>query len=128
MDTSTDTVVEPQRDSWLDRGLTPNWSELPKLYARVILGVIAAAATAFGAFVAMAIGYIVTTGCFFSCDDPQPLIGIPLLLAAAGLASVSLGSLWWAFVDRHWRRVVRVLLVLGTIAAALLIVTAINQM
>lgn len=128
MDTPTETVVEPQRDSWLDRGLTPSWSELPKLYARVLLGVIAAAATAFGAFIAMAIGYIFTTGCFFSCDDPQPLIGIPLLLAAVGLGAVSLGSLWWAFVDRHWRGAVRVLLFLGTISAALLIVTAINQM
>ncbi|NNF64796.1 MAG: hypothetical protein HKN07_11150 [Acidimicrobiia bacterium] len=128
MDSPTESVVISQRNSWLDRGLTPSWSELPKLYARVILGVIAAGATAFGAFVAMAIGFIVTTGCFFSCDDPQPLIGIPLLLASVGLAAVSLGSLWWAFVDRHWRTVLRVLLFLGAISAALLVVTAINQM
>lgn len=126
METTKSTTETPL--ARLDRRLTPSWAEPPKLYARVVLGVIAAAATAFGSFVAMIIGFILTTGCFISCDDPQPLIGIPLLIGASLLAALCLASLWWAFVDRKWRTVVRVLTFLGTISAALLVVTAINQM
>lgn len=110
--------------TWIERDrLSPSFAESPWVLVRVGMGVADAAVAGSLAAIALLIGVTLTTGCFFSCDDPKPLVGIPFLVATVALVTFGLGALWWGFVDRHWRTVLKTLGIAGSIGAIVLVLT-----
>ncbi len=117
------TAIQSGLKRWIDRDqLSPSFAEAPRVFVRVGMGVAAAVGTGGLAAIALLVGVSLTTGCFFSCDDPNPLAGIPFLGATAALTTLSLAALWWGFVDRHWRLVLKTLGIAGSIEAVVLVV------
>lgn len=114
-------------ERWYHRDrLTPGWNEPPRLYLRWLLGVGMAAIAGGAGFVLMLLGAVTTSGCFFSCSEPNYLVGIPSLIGAGALSSVLLGSLWWGFADRAWHRVGPTLAWTAVAATLILIVVSLN--
>jgi len=102
--------------------LSPSLAKMPRVLLRIAIGVAAAAQAAGYALVGLLIGGEATTGCMFACREPNPLIGIPILIGTAAAVTLGLGALWWAFVDRYWRTVFKMLGIGGSIGAVLLVV------
>lgn len=112
---------------WFHRDhFTPGWAEPPRLFLRWILGIlIAGAAGAAGSFL-MLVGAITTSGCFFSCSEPNYVVGIPALIGAGASTAILLGALWWAFADRGWRRAIPTLVWTGVLATVVLFLLSVN--
>ena len=88
---------------------------------RAVAGLVAAIALFFGAGIAYIIGAVVATGCFIGCNDPDPIAGIPILMAAVVLLALALAALWWALFNRHWSRVWRALGIFGAVLTVVLV-------
>jgi hypothetical protein len=77
-------------------------SQIPwKRIGRVVGGVSAAAAFAYGALITAFIGSVITSGCFFTCSDPNPVGGFPILMSAAAMAGAAVTALAWAVSGRR---------------------------
>ena len=50
-------------------------------------------------------------------SGPAPTAGAPILALAAGLFSVGLAALWWAFVNKHWRNALLSIGAVGVVVA-----------
>jgi len=71
--------------------------------ARVVGGIAAAVSFAYGALIALFVGAVITSGCFFECNDPNPVGGVPILALAAVLAGLTVATLVWAVTQRtYW--------------------------
>lgn len=108
--TITDTTRATSTRGNRERAALPTW-------LRVVLGIAAAVIAGFAAFVALAIGAIVTTGCLMGCTTPDPVAGAPILALSAALFSLSLVGAWWAFVNKHWRTALTAIAAIGVICA-----------
>lgn len=108
--TDTDRVTQTGSGRW-----SPSWAKWPRVLIRIGLGIAAALVAGIGAAIALFFGVIEATGCFIGCNDPAPLVGVPLLALAAGLSTVGLVALWWAIVDRYWKGTLRTLAIVGSI-------------
>lgn len=117
--TTTDTNLEirTEGDRW-----SPALAQPPRVFIRIALGVTAAFVAGCLAVISLLVGVTATTGCLFSCEDPNLLLGIPALVATAALATVSLVALWWALVDRFWATTLKTLMIAGSMGAVALIV------
>lgn len=115
--TETSRETKVRRDRW-----SPSLADWPRRWIRIVLGLIAAYVGGHAAFIVLFIGSVVTTGCFFECSGPNPLAGVPILVLSAALLTLTLGALWWAFVDRYWKVALRTLAIIGaTVAVGLVI-------
>ena len=114
-------------DRWYHRErLSPAWAEPPRLYLRWLLGLGVGLVAGGAGFVLMLLGMVTTSGCFFSCSEPNYLVGIPSLIGAGVLSAVFLGALWWGFADRAWQRAGPTLAWTAVAATFILIVVSIN--
>lgn len=94
----------------LDRDrLTPALASYPSVLLRVGLSAILTYFVGMAAFASLFIGSVATTGCFLTCEEPNLLAGIPLLVLGGILVVVTLHLLWWGLVDRYWRTASKVL-------------------
>lgn len=89
--------------------------------ARVVGGLAAAVALAYGTLIAFFIGAIVTTGCFFECNDPNPVGGLPILASAGLLAGATITATVWAVTTRRLWPLVKTV---GTVSAGLGVIAA----
>ena len=73
------------------------------LFARLALGVGAAAALVYGALLLAFFGLIFFTGCFWACNqaDPQPLAGLLLFVGATAAAGGAVTALVPGFVGKR---------------------------
>lgn len=118
----TDPVTHTGFRAFFNRDrLSPSLAKMPRVLLRIALGLAVTAQAAGLALVGLLIGIKVTTGCMFTCREANPLMGVPILIGTAAAVTLGLGALWWAFVDRYWKTVFRVLGVGGAIGAVLLL-------
>lgn len=82
---------------------------------RAIIATLVALAAGWGTLVAWFIAIVEYTGCFISCSDPSPVIGIGLMAVAASLLGSLVAAIGFAFIG--WRR--QQLLKLWLIGAAI---------
>lgn len=101
--------------------ITPRLGSFPGVLLRVGLSAILTYLVGIAALAALFVGYIETTGCFMTCEEPNLLAGIPLLVLGGFLAILSLATVWWGLVDRYWRTVTRVLTALAIGSTILMI-------
>ena len=102
--------------------LSPSLSKPPWVFLRIGGGVAGAIGFGYLTLMGLLIGPTITTGCFFGCpDEPNPLVGIPILLGTAAVGTLCLGALWWAFVDRYWKFALAMMGIAGSIGAVYLV-------
>lgn len=92
---------------------------------RVLAGLALAGGLGFAAFWAFIIGAVLTTGCFFTCEEPNPLAGVPILVLSGVLAGGAVGAAAWSVTTVSIRWTARVIAlpasVVGVVVALILV-------
>lgn len=86
---------------------------------RALIATLVAAAAGWGTLVAWFISIVEYTGCFISCSEPSPLIGIGLMAVAASLLGSFVAAIGFAFIGWRRERLLRLWLI-GAGAGAIL--------
>ncbi|MFP5310600.1 MAG: hypothetical protein ACLGIR_13600 [Actinomycetes bacterium] len=60
-------------------------------WQRWMLALLVCAPLAYLVLGAAFLGFVLTTGCFFTCEDPQPEYGLPIL----GIGVAAVGTIGW---------------------------------
>ena len=72
---------------------------------RFLIAAATASVLGMGAFTVLFVATVQSTGCFISCDDPRPYLGVPVSLLAAPLAGWALNAVAWSMWPAQARRV-----------------------